>query len=502
MLQPIGYLPQILEIGIESIKVSTKITILGAGPGGYIGAIRAAQLGARVTVIEDDRLGGTCLNWGCIPTKTIKATAEALETARRFSEFGLVLDGTVKPDMKAVMARKDKIVDTLVLGIQKTFDRLNIELIEGIGSVLEPGRVRVEKKDGGTVDVTGDKLILAPGSKPREVKDFHFDRQGILTSDQALTLEEIPEELVIIGGGVVGSEFGFIFNELGARVMIVEAMDRVVGLPSVDPDSSKILQREMKKRKIKLFLNKVVIRTENLSGGKTRLILGPSPFLKKIGPKDKKEIEITADKVLVTVGRDSKNRGIGLKRLGLELDPEGWIMANEKMETNIPDVYAIGDALGPEKVMLAHAASAEAMIAVENALGGRRVMNYDCVPIGIFTSPEIAGVGITEAQAEERGYEYRSDIFLMRGLGKAQAIGQIVGQTKIISDVKTGKIYGIHIIGSHASDLIAEAALALKLGATTEELASTIHVHPTLSEAMAETAYAALDIPFHFKAGL
>lgn len=482
--------------------MSTKITILGAGSGGYIGAIRAAQLGARVTVIEDDRLGGTCLNWGCIPTKTIKATAEALEAARRFSEFGLVLDGTVKPDMKAVMARKDKIVDTLVLGIQKTFDHYHIELIEGMGSVLEPGLVRVEKKDGDTVDVTGDKLILAPGSKPRKVKDFHFDRQRILTSDQALTLDEIPDELVIIGGGVVGSEFGFIFNELGSRVMIVEAMDRVVGLPSVDPDSSKILQREMKKRKIKLFLNKVVMRTENLGGVKTRLILGPSPFLKKIGPKDKKEIEITADKVLVTIGRDSKNRGIGLQRLGLELDSEGWIMTNEKMETNIPDVYAIGDALGPEKVMLAHAASAEAMIAVENALGGHRVMNYDCVPIGIFTLPEIAGVGITEAQAEERGYEYRSDIFLMRGLGKSQAIGQIAGQTKIISDVKTGKIYGVHIIGSHASDLIAEATLALKLGATTEELASTIHVHPTLSEAMAETAYVALDIPFHLKAEL
>jgi dihydrolipoamide dehydrogenase len=479
--------------------MSRKIIILGAGPGGYIGAIRAAQLGARVTVIEDDRLGGTCLNWGCIPTKTIRATAEAMETARSMSEFGLVLDGTVKPDMKAVMARKDKVVDTLVLGLQKTFDRYHIELIEGVGSVLDPGRVRVEKKDGRTMEVSGDSLILAPGSKPRTVNDLLFNGEGILSSDQALRLDEVPEEMVIVGGGVVGSEFGFIFNELGTRVVIVEAMDRVVGLPSVDLDSSKILQREMKKKKIKLHLNKVVTRTEPLPGGRTRVVLGPSPFLNKIGPKDKKEVELSADKVLVTVGRESKARGLGLEALGIELDPAGWIKANKKMETNIPGVYAVGDALGPEKIMLAHAASAEAIIAVENALGGDRAMNYDRIPTGIFTFPEIAGVGVTEVQAEERGYEFRSDTFLLRGLGKAQAMGRIAGQTKIISHAKTGKILGVHIVGPHASDLIAEAALALELGATVKDLASTIHVHPTLSEAIAETAYVALDMPFHPK---
>ncbi|MBW2623859.1 MAG: FAD-dependent oxidoreductase, partial [Deltaproteobacteria bacterium] len=248
--------------------------------------------------------------------------------------------------------------------------------------------------------------------------------------------------------------------------------------------------------------NKVVTRTEPLAGGKTRVILGPSPFLKKIRPKDEKEIELRADKVLVTIGRDSKIRDLGLEALGIELDPAGWIKANEKMETNIPGVYAVGDALGPEKVMLAHAASMEAIIAAENALGGDRVMNYDRIPTGIFTFPEIAGVGVTEAQAEERGFEFRSDTFLLRGLGKSQAMGRIAGQTKIISHVKTGKILGVHIVGPHASDLIAEAALALEMGATAKDLASTIHVHPTLSEAMSETAYAALDMPFHPKTKL
>ncbi|MBW2060079.1 MAG: dihydrolipoyl dehydrogenase [Deltaproteobacteria bacterium] len=474
-----------------------KVTILGSGPGGYIGAIRAAQLGAQVTLIENNNLGGTCLNRGCIPTKTLKATAEALETTHRLHEFGVVLEGEVRPDIQAIMNRKQKVVDTLVTGIRKIIDSYRIRFIEGTGYVMDPGRVRVQTKEGRSIEITGDKLILATGSNPLNYPDFPVDGQKIISSNEALLLDDIPEEMVIIGGGVVGAEFGFIFNALGTRVTIVEALDRVVGLPSVDPDSSRILAREMKKKKIKLFLNKTVIGSEDAPGHKVRLTLGPSPFLKEVKEKDKKEIVLEADRVLVSIGRELNTKNMGLEELGLELHPRDWIVANEKMETNIPDVYAVGDILGPEKIMLAHVASAEALTAVENCMGAQKVMNYDAVPTGIFTSPEMADVGLTEIQAQERGLNFRSDSFLFRGLGRPQAMGEITGQVKIISEAKTGKILGVHIIGPHATDLIAEATLAMKLGATTEDLASTIHVHPSLSEAVMEAAHAALDAPLH-----
>ncbi|MBW2084715.1 MAG: FAD-dependent oxidoreductase, partial [Deltaproteobacteria bacterium] len=281
-----------------------KVTILGSGPGGCIGAIRAAQLGAQVTLIENNNLGGTCLNRGCIPTKTLKATAEALETTHRLHEFGVVLEGEVRPDIQAIMNRKQKVVDTLVTGIRKIIDSYRIRFIEGTGYVMDPGRVRVQTKEGRSIEITGDKLILATGSNPLNYPDFPVDGQKIISSNEALLLDDIPEEMVIIGGGVVGAEFGFIFNALGTRVTIVEALDRVVGLPSVDPDSSRILAREMKKKKIKLFLNKTVIGSEDAPGHKVRLTLGPSPFLKEVKEKDKKEIVLEADRVLVSIGRE------------------------------------------------------------------------------------------------------------------------------------------------------------------------------------------------------
>ncbi|MBW2052359.1 MAG: dihydrolipoyl dehydrogenase, partial [Deltaproteobacteria bacterium] len=411
--------------------MTTKITIIGSGPGGYIGAIRAAQLGADVTLIENDRLGGTCLNWGCIPTKALRATAEVLDKAQRLSEFGIELKGEIRPDIKAIMRRKQKIVETMVTGIKKIIDSYKIQFIKGTGYVIDPGLVRVEEKDGSTCEVTCDRLILASGSSPLSLPVFPVDGQKIISSNDALLLEEIPEEMIIVGGGVVGAEFGFIFNALGTRVTIVEALDRVVGLPSVDEACSKVLAREMKKKKIKLYLNKTVTGTEDAPGNKVSVTLGPSPFLKEVREKDRKELSIVADKILVSIGRELNTRNMGLNKIGLEIHPKGWVVANERMETNIPGVYAVGDILGPEKIMLAHAASSEAEVAVENCMGGQREMSYDVVPGGIFTFPEIASVGLTEAQTKERGLDFRSDNFLFRGLGKPQAMGEIAGQVKI-----------------------------------------------------------------------
>ena len=477
--------------------MSTRITILGAGSGGYIAAIRAAQLGAQVTVIERDNIGGTCLNWGCIPTKTLKTTAELMEKFRRARELGVEVEGEVRPNMARLMARKQEVIDNLATGILKILKSYKIQYMRGEGHVLEPNRVRVKGMDNSIMDVISDKLILAMGSCPLNISAFPFDGKKILSSDDAINLQELPESILIIGGGVIGCEFAFIFASLGSKVTVVEAMSRMLPLPSIDDDCSRIIQREMKKRKIRFMVNRTVERVEE-DGKRLRVTIGLSPFSQE--PKGKKLTPMTVevDRVLVCIGRKPNTADVGLNKLGVKMDDKGWIVANERMETNVPHVYAIGDVLGPSKIMLAHAASAEGLVAAENALGGNRGMNYDVVPFGVFTFPEVACVGLTEAQARERGSDVRGDTFLLRVLGKAQAMGEIVGQVKIVSDTKSKKILGVHIVGPHAADLISEGTLAIQMGATVKDLAETIHAHPTFSEALMEASHKALDAPLHY----
>lgn len=474
-----------------------RITIVGAGPGGYIGAIRAAQLGAEVTLIEREAVGGTCLNRGCIPTKSLKASADAMALAGRLSEFGLVLEGRVRPDMPAIQARKDKVVQTLVTGVKKILDSYKVRLVLGSAEVLAPDRVRVETKGGPPLEILGDKLILAAGSRPADLPALKTDGSRILNSDQALGLETVPEDVLIVGGGVIGVEFAFIFSQLGSRVTVVEALDRVVGLPGVDPDSSRVLEREMKKNKIALHLNRTVFRVESEGENRVRAVLGPSPVLANPTERDRRETVLSAERILVSIGRRPAADGLGLDRLGVETDERGWVKADDHMETSVAGVYAIGDLLGPSRIMLAHVAVAEALVAAENCLGKKRRMDYDAVPSGIFTTPEMADVGLTEPEARAKGLDVRADTFLFRALGKPQAMGEIAGQVKIVSEVPGGKLLGVHIIGPHATDLIAEATLALRLGATAGDLAETIHVHPSLSETVMEAAHAAVDAPLH-----
>jgi dihydrolipoamide dehydrogenase len=472
------------------------VGIIGAGPGGYIAAIRAAQLGARVVVIEQEAVGGTCLNWGCIPTKTIKATAEAIEQLQRARELGIDLEGGFRPNLERIMARKNEVIQVLAAGIRNIFKSYGIEYLEGTARVLDPRKLQVFDQAGASRELAVDRVIIASGSKPQVFPAFPFDGRHILSSSDALVLKEIPESILIIGAGVIGCEFAFIFQALGSRVTVVEALPRVIGLPSIDEDCSKILQREMKKKKLALHLDKTVDRTE-IKNDSVKVIIGPSPFLKEVKEKDKKFVEVEVQKVLVSIGRQSNADVLGLRELGLAMDDRGWIAANEKMETNIPGVYAIGDALGPGKIMLAHVASTEGIVAAENIMGHDRRMNYETVPSGIFTFPEVANVGLTEPQAREKGLEARSDSFPFRGLGKPQAMGEIVGQVKIVSDCRSGKVLGVHIIGPHATDLIAEGTLALQLGATVQDLARTIHAHPTLAEAVLEAAHQAVGAGLH-----
>jgi dihydrolipoamide dehydrogenase len=476
--------------------MGTRITILGAGPGGYIAGIRAAQLGAEVTVIERDKVGGTCLNHGCIPTKTLRTTAELLEKFRRAKEFGVDVEGHFRPNMERLLSRKEDVIQTLARGIMKIFSSYRIQYLKGEGYVLEPNRVRVKKEDGGQLDIVSDKLILAPGSNPVNIPAFPIDGNRIISSKDALNLKEVPQSILIIGGGVIGCEFAFIMASLGSRVTVVETMPRLLPLPSIDEECSIIIQREMKKRKITVYLNRIVERTEVKDSG-VRVQIGPSPSVTDLKEKENIPSFLDVEKVLVSIGRIPNTKDLGLEKIGIEMDSQGWIVANERMETNIPNVYAIGDVLGPSKIMLAHVASTEGLVAVENAMGGKRSMNYEVVPAGVFTFPELANVGLTENQARERGFDVRVDNFLFRALGKSHAIGEIVGQVKIVSDLKSRKILGVHIVGPNATDLISEGTLAIQMGATVEELASTLHVHPTLSEAMMEASHKALDACLH-----
>jgi dihydrolipoamide dehydrogenase len=476
--------------------MSQRIAIIGAGPGGYIAAIRAAQLGAQVSVVEEEALGGTCLNWGCIPTKTLKTTAEMIENFQRAKEFGIDLEGGFRPNLERIMARKNEVIRTLAQGIKKILDSYKIQYIEGTAFLENPKNILIKGRDEKEQTLEADKVVIASGSKPLSFSAFPFDGQSILSSNDALLLKEIPESLLIIGGGVIGCEFAFIFKALGSQVTVVEALPRLIGLPSIDNDCSIIIQREMKKRKIKVLLDKTVEKTVRRNG-RVRVTIGPSPFLKEIKEKDRTPIEMEVEKVLVSIGRESNVDTLGLERLGVEVDAKNWIKANERLETNVPGIYAIGDALGPSKIMLAHAASAEGIIAVENIMGHNRAMDYEVVPSAIFTFPEVADVGLTESQAQEKGHDARSDSFQFRALGKPQAMGEIVGQVKIVSDSRDGKILGVHIVGPHATDLLAEGTLAIRLGATVEDLAQTIHAHPTLAEALMETAHKAIGSGLH-----
>jgi len=476
--------------------MSKSIVVIGAGPGGYVAAIRCAQLGAQVTLVEQEALGGTCLNWGCIPTKTLKATAEILDRFHRAQELGVLLDGAFRPDWERITARKEEVVTLLAQGVRKILEGYKIRLMRGTATLADPKKVLVRNEKEDPVSLETEGIILATGSGPSEIPAFPYDGTFILSSNDALALKEIPKSLLIVGGGVIGCEFAFLFRLFGSQVTVVEALPRVLGLPSLDEDCSTIIQREMKKRKIQVLTDKTVEKVA-IVDGRVKAFLGPSPFLKEVREKDQKVVEVEAEKVLVCIGRRSRTDLLGLDRLGVETGPGGWIQVNDKMETNLPGLYAVGDVLGPARPMLAHVASAEGIVAAENLMGLRRTMSYEAVPSAVFTFPEVGCVGLTEAQARERGFRVRADRFPFRALGKPQAMGEIVGQVKILSEEGSGRVLGVHIVGPQATDLIAEGTLALRLGATVEDLARTIHAHPTLSEAVMETAHLATGAPIH-----
>ncbi len=467
--------------------MTQKISIIGGGPGGYTAAFEAAKAGAEVTLIESASMGGTCLIWGCIPTKSFKSSAEALETAHRLKEFGISGDCSASADMEAIVARKDKISHTLRGGLEKTCSKLKINLIYGKAQVINANLVRVQTNEGQEQEVSGDKVIIATGSSNQDLPCLPVDHKRIITSDHALKLDHVPESMLIVGGGVIGSELACIFQTFGSKVTIVEGLDRILPLPSVDRDMSKLMQRELKKRKISCELCRTAVSAEPTANG-ISVTLGPSPFLDQVPTSARNEKVVEAETVLVTVGRVPNTEGLGLEEARIKTDAKGWIEANEFCQTSQPGIYAIGDILGPGKVMLAHVAAMEGLVAARNCLGQEEVMDYNLIPSAVFTTPEVATVGLTEAQAKEQGYNIRCAQSQFRELGKAQAMGELSGVFKLIEDVDSGKLLGAHLAGAHVSDIIAEPSLAINLGASGRDIARTIHAHPTLAEGLFEAA--------------
>ncbi|MBM7855365.1 dihydrolipoamide dehydrogenase [Desulfohalotomaculum tongense] len=449
-----------------------KVVVIGGGPGGYTAAIRAAQLGASVALVEKDQLGGTCLNRGCIPTKALVSGAETLAAVRSAGDFGIDVAG-ISLDYARLAARKNQVVGQLVKGLQFLLKKKHkIEVINGVGRIIAPGRVMVETGRGESVNLEAENIIVATGSRPALIPALGYDGENVITSDEVWQLNKLPGEMLIIGGGVIGCEFAGIFAEYGVKVTVIEAMPTI--LPTADREAARQLQSLLKRRGIAIK-TKTKVEKVKKEGNKVAVVLEGGET-------------ISADKILISIGRAFNTDNLGLKEAGVELGQKGEVLVNRFMQTNVPGIYAIGDIT--DKIQLAHVASAQGLVAVDNIMGRSRAMDYRVVPSCIFTSPEVAGVGLTTQQASDEGIKVKTGKFPFMASGKAQAMGETSGFVKVLVDPESDKILGVHIVGPHASDLIAEAALAIQLGATAEQVANTIHAHPTLAEALAEAAEA------------
>lgn len=446
-----------------------SIIVIGGGPGGYVAAIRGAQLGAKVTLIERHKIGGTCLNYGCIPTKTLYKNAELLHTLKHIEDFGIKVD-QYSIDVEKIQSRKDEVVNTLVGGIEQVVRANGVEIIDGSASFIDNKTVKVVKADGETVEISGDDIIIATGSTSAIPPFEGVKLPGVITSKELLEFTEVPEKLVIIGGGVISMEFAGIFAALGSEVSVVIRSDKF--LKEVDSEITKRFGAMLKKKGIELHKsveNMEIVQTEN--------------GLAVTGTTKKGEVSFPADKVLLSTGRVPVYKDLNLEAIGVETSRAGIVVDRHSFKTNVDHVYAIGDVNGI--IMLAHAASHQGIAAVEHIMGVEHHGNHDAIPNCIFVFPEIAGVGITEDEAIEKGIEIKKSKFMFGANGKALSIGEPDGFIKVISDMND-VVLGVHIMGPHASDLIAEGTLAVANRMTVDQIANTVHAHPTLAESFAE----------------
>jgi dihydrolipoamide dehydrogenase len=451
-----------------------KIIVIGGGPGGYVAAIRAAQLGGEVTLVEQAHLGGTCLNVGCIPTKALLHTAEVYQTAKEGTDCGVIIDN-IKLDFGKVQRRKETIVQKLVGGVKGLLAANRVTVVSGKASFRDTTHLRVVNEKGETSVLTADKIIIATGSVPMMPPIPGIDSRQCIDSTDALNLETIPRSILIVGGGVIGVEIATIYSTLGCKVTIVEMQSAI--LPMIDAELTKLLATTLQGKGVEIYTFAQVKTIAD--SGRTAQV--------QVKLQDGRDLDLAAEKVLVCVGRKVNTVGLNLSVAGIKED-KGKLMVDDRMRTNVDGIYAIGDCTGGN--MLAHVASAQGEIAAENALGHDNTFDIKTCPSCIYTNPEIAAVGLTEQQAEKQGLEYTVGRFPLAANGKSLIMGS-QGLIKLVADKQYGEILGVQIIGPHATDLIAECALAVGMEATIDEIAATIHAHPTVSEAVREAALAA-----------
>jgi dihydrolipoamide dehydrogenase len=462
------------------------LAVIGSGPGGYVCAIRAAQLGLRVAVVEKmTTFGGTCLNVGCIPSKALLHTSELFEQAgHEFEGFGIKV-GKPKLELKAMLGHKDQVVEANVSGVAFLFKKNKIDSFRGRGLIAGPGKVTVAKDDGSTETVEAKSIVIATGSDSAPLRGVEIDEKRIVTSTGALSLPDVPKRMIVVGAGIIGLELGSVWRRLGAEVTVVEFLDRI--LPGLDGEVARQTQRILTKQGITFKLSSKVASVDS-SGKSLKVSVEPA--------QDSSSAEtLEADVVLVSIGRRPYTEGLGLKEAGVALDQRGRVVIDPHFQTNVPGIYAIGDVVaGP---MLAHKAEDEGVAVAEILAGQAGHVNYGVIPSVVYTTPEIASVGKTEEELKADGVAYRAGKFPFAANGRARAMGAKDGFVKVLADAKTDRMLGMHIIGPFAGEMIHEAAVLMEFSGSAEDLARTCHAHPTLSEAVKEAALAAWFKPIH-----
>lgn len=461
-----------------------EIAILGGGPGGYVAAIRAAQLGFKLVVIDKDNLGGVCLNWGCIPTKSLLKNAELFDAIKNHSlDFGITAKD-VSFDFNKIIKRSRDISERISKNVEMLIKKNKVDRIRGFGTLISKNEIEVTDSDGKVTDtIKADKIVIATGARTRQVPQIPIDRKNIITSSEAMTLEKLPKEMIIIGAGAIGIEFAYFYSVLGTKVTVIEMMKNI--LPIEDEEVSVLLEKNFRKRGVDIFTNASVenaVATEK----------GVKVTINKNGEKK----ELKADVALCAIGVQGNVENIGLEKIGIELF-KGYIKVDKSnYQTNVPGIYAIGDVIGPP--WLAHVASSEAIHCIETIKGlHSSPIDYSSIPGCTYCQPQIASIGLTESKAREKGYEIKIGKFPFMASGKAFAIGEREGFVKLVFDAKYGELLGAHIIGSEATEMIAELGIAKSLEATPESIIKTIHAHPTLSESVMEAAAQAYSEAIH-----
>jgi len=463
------------------VEKTYDVTIIGGGPGGYVAAIRAAQLDLKVALVEKEHLGGVCLNWGCIPTKALLRNAEVISLLGRGKEFGFTVSG-VEADFGAAVDRSRKVSQRLVKGVGLLMRKNGVEVVEGTGTLKAPNQVEVALNEGGTRTLETHNVIVATGGQARTIPGIEVDGERVMTYREAIVLRKLPASMVVVGAGPIGMEFAHVWSSYGADVTVVEMLPHAV--PLEDEEISKEIERAFKRRKVKLLTSTRVEGVETTDDGVRVTVTG-----------EKGEQVLEAERALIAIGVRPNSANLGLEDIGVQIE-RGNIVVDASMRTTVPGVYAIGDVTG--KLALAHVASAQGIVAAETIAGAETVtLDYEAMPRCTYCQPQAASFGITEAQATERGHGVKVGKFPFRPNGKALGLGEKDGFVKIVADATSGEILGAHLVGPEVTELLPELVLARTWELTPEEIARTVHAHPTLSEALMEAAHGVFGKPIH-----